>query len=558
MNMWIKIIIGLLGGLGLFLYGMMIMSEGLQKAAGQKLKAFIERMTRSRFMGVLIGTLVTLIIQSSSATSVMVVGLVNAGVMKLTQAVGILLGANIGTTITGQLVSLNITAVAPVMVMGGVVMKMMAKNEKKLHISEIFIGLGILFIGMDFLKNSLSPLEEVPWFKNTLVNFQHYPLLGIFTGFMITLILQSSSASMGLLLALASEGLIPLQSALYILYGDNIGTCTTALISSIGSSSNAKRVGVMHLTFNIIGTIIFALFLSYPLTLAVEYLEPGKIARQIANAHTLFNIINVILIFPFANILINVAKLVVKDKDEIDDSLIVIPHLDKRVLNTPFIAMNNVLLATLDMAQLVSENIHSSINAFNTRDRDLILSTIDKEHRINRMQKEIMEYLIALSNVPTISATDRALVDSYFSTLNDIERIGDHAENISELASHFIEENLKFDKTSRKQLDVMANYIFEGLHLAIEAMDKGNQDSAVKAIIIEEKIDHLEETSRQKLIEKLHTKESNIDAGILFLDLLSNLERISDHFKNISQKIIEQKGQVKYVEITPEIALEIQ
>ena len=304
-----EIAISLLGGLGLFLYGMNLMAEGLQKAAGEKLKKIVEKLTSNVVMGVLVGTVVTAIIQSSSASTVMVVGFVNAGIMNLTQAIGVIMGANIGTTVTAQLVSFKLEAIAPVALGIGIILYLFSKKQRTKDLATILLGFGILFTGMEFMKDAVKPLAEYEGFRNALIYFGQHPLLGILAGFAITGIIQSSSASMGMLIALASQGLIPINAALPILYGDNIGTCVTSLLSSIGASKNAKRAATMHLTFNVIGTIIFMLVLGKPISMFVQYLDPNDASRQIANAHTIFNVINVLVLLPFSKYIV---KLVLK------------------------------------------------------------------------------------------------------------------------------------------------------------------------------------------------------------------------------------------------------
>ena len=302
------IAIGIMGGLGLFLYGMNLMGDGLQKSAGSKLKRIIELLTSNVIMGVLVGMVVTMVIQSSSATTVMVVGFVNAGIMSLTQAIGVIMGANIGTTITAQLVSLDVDFLAPVALGIGIVIYMFSNKPKHKNIAEILIGFGILFTGMDFMKEAVKPLAGYQGFTDMLLSFGHHPILGVLMGFAITAIVQSSSASMGMLIALASQGLIPITAALPILYGENIGTCVTSLISSIGASRNARRAAIMHLTFNVLGSMIFMFILSKPIVAIVTAIDPTDAARQIANAHTLFNILNVIVLLPFNKLIVKLSS----------------------------------------------------------------------------------------------------------------------------------------------------------------------------------------------------------------------------------------------------------
>ena len=309
-----EIAISLMGGLGLFLYGMNLMGEALEKSAGTRLKKIIELLTSNIIMGVLVGALVTAVIQSSSATTVMVVGFVNAGIMTLPQAAGVIMGANIGTTITAQLVSFDLNGLAPIALGIGIILYLFSSKQKVKHIAEILIGFGILFTGMDFMKEAVQPLAEYKGFTDLLLTFGTYPLLGLLLGFGITAIVQSSSASMGMLVALASQGLIPLSSALPILYGQNIGTCVTSLISSIGTNKNARRAAMIHLIFNVLGTIVFLIFLNKPIVKMVTAADPGNIARQIANTHTLFNIISVILLIPLNKFIIKLAVTLVPDK----------------------------------------------------------------------------------------------------------------------------------------------------------------------------------------------------------------------------------------------------
>lgn len=306
--------ISLIGGLGLFLYGMNLMREGLQKSIGNKLKKIIEFLTSSVLMGVLVGVVFTAIIQSSSATTVMIVGFVNTGTMTLSQAIGVIMGANIGTTVTAQLVSFNLEGLAPIALGIGIIIYLFASKQKNKHLAEILIGFGILFTGMEFMKDAVKPLEQLPQFKNALLYFGTHPILGILAGFLITGIVQSSSASIGILIVLASEGLLPLSSALPIIYGDNIGTCVTSLISSVGASRNAKRAAMTHLSFNVIGTIIFMIILNKPISALVTRIDPTDTARQIANAHTLFNVLNVIILLPFSRYIVKLAMLLVPEK----------------------------------------------------------------------------------------------------------------------------------------------------------------------------------------------------------------------------------------------------
>lgn len=537
-----EIILGVFAGLGLFLYGMHLMGDGLQKASGEKLKQIIGMLTSNRFIGVLVGIGVTGVIQSSSATTVMVVGFVNAGLMTLSQAIGIIMGANVGTTVTAQIVSFHLEAIAPVAVGIGMIMYLMGGNEKKKSYAEILIGFGILFVGMEYMKNSLEPLREVESFKHILVSFGHNPLLGILLGFCLTLLIQSSSASIGILIALASQGMLPLESALPILYGDNIGTCTTALISSIGATKNAQRAAMMHLIFNIIGTIIFALILNPIIAHYVTIWTPGDIGRQIANAHTMFNITNVIIQFPFAGFIVKLAtKLIPQTEEELNTGIT--KHIDSRMLSTPSIALKNTIKECLHMGNTAKESFESSMRGVMEYSKDDALRTFELEKEVNQLEREIMDYLIKLSNT-SISAESRTIVDGLFNTINDMERVGDHADNIAELAVIMDEKGIRFSDDSLDELREMYEKVQAAYSTALESMHSGDTNLAFKVIKMEEQVDMLEKSCRSSHIYRLNNGLCNPEAGIIFLDLISNLERISDHASNIARAVIDARGSI--------------
>lgn len=535
--MAINIALGILGGLGLFLYGMNLMGEGLQKAAGEKLKKIIELLTSNRFMGVLVGVFVTAIIQSSSATTVMVVGFVNAGIMQLTQAIGVIMGANIGTTVTAQLVSFELTQLAPAAVGIGMVIYLFASKEKSKQLAEILIGFGILFIGMDFMKDAVKPLREFPAFREMLVGFGSNTFLGIFMGFAMTVILQSSSAAMGILLALSSEGLLPLSSALPILYGQNIGTCVTAILSSIGATRNAKRAAIVHLTFNILGTLIFAVILSKPTIAFVTKMNATDVTRQIANVHTLFNIINVVILFPFAPLIVKLAmKLLPETEDE--DNGRVTKYLDSRILETPSIALANTIRECLHMGNITKKSLDNAMNGFFNWSREEAKKTFKKEKKINALQREIIDYLIKLSN-KAISGENREIVDGLFNTVNDIERVGDHADNIAELVVEGIEKDIPFSKEAIEELRNMYDKVMEAYSNSLKCMKTNDISLAFKVISMEEQIDIMEKTCRTTHIYRLNKSLCNPESGIMFLEMISNMERIGDHSSNIARAVVD-------------------
>ena len=532
------IAIGIMGGLGLFLYGMNLMGDGLQKSAGSKLKRIIELLTSNVIMGVLVGMVVTMVIQSSSATTVMVVGFVNAGIMSLTQAIGVIMGANIGTTITAQLVSLDVDFLAPVALGIGIVIYMFSNKPKHKNIAEILIGFGILFTGMDFMKEAVKPLAGYQGFTDMLLSFGHHPILGVLMGFAITAIVQSSSASMGMLIALASQGLIPITAALPILYGENIGTCVTSLISSIGASRNARRAAIMHLTFNVLGSMIFMFILSKPIVAIVTAIDPTDAARQIANAHTLFNILNVIVLLPFNKLIVKLAlKLVPETKSEQDDDDKVVKYIDDRMIETPSIALANIVKETLRMGEKSKESLNAAMDGIVDKSKEKIELSFKREKLINELQKSILNYLLKLSKA-SLNEDSRETVDALFNTVNDIERIGDHAENIAELAKDIVDLEISFSDVGIGELKDMYNKVVSTYTYALEAMRTSNVELACKVIKMEEQVDMMEKSCRANHMNRLNSSLCSIESGVIYLDIISNLERVSDHAVNIAQQVI--------------------
>lgn len=531
------IAIGIMGGLGLFLYGMNLMGDGLQKSAGSKLKRIIELLTSNVIMGVLVGMVVTMVIQSSSATTVMVVGFVNAGIMSLPQAIGVIMGANIGTTITAQLVSLDVDFLAPVALGIGIVIYMFSNKPKHKNIAEILIGFGILFTGMDFMKEAVKPLAGYQGFTDMLLSFGHHPILGVLMGFAITAIVQSSSASMGMLIALASQGLIPITAALPILYGENIGTCVTSLISSIGASRNARRAAIMHLTFNVLGSMIFMFILSKPIVAIVTAIDPTDAARQIANAHTLFNILNVIVLLPFNKLIVKLAlKLVPETKGEQDDDKVV-KYIDDRMIETPSIALANIIKETLRMGEKSKESLNAAMDGIVDKSKEKIELSFKREKLINELQKSILNYLLKLSKA-SLNEDSRETVDALFNTVNDIERIGDHAENIAELAKDIVDLEISFSDVGIGELKDMYNKVVSTYTYALEAMRTSNVELACKVIKMEEQVDMMEKSCRANHMNRLNSSSCSIESGVIYLDIISNLERVSDHAVNIAQQVI--------------------
>lgn len=529
----------LLGGLGLFVYGMNLMGEGLQKAAGDKLKRILEVLTTNKFLGVLVGTAVTMIIQSSSATTVMVVGFVNAGLMNLAQAAGVIMGANIGTTITAQLLAFKLTDIAPLILGIGAVMNMFSKKKRTKEIGEIVLGFGILFVGMDLMSTSMEPLGESVYFRNLMVSLADHPFLALLVGLGITSIIQSSSATTGILIALAQSGQIEFAAALPMLFGTNIGTCVTALLASIGTHKNARRAALIHLLFNIMGTIIFIPLM--PLLGKYVPIISGldNIPRQIANAHTIFNVTNTLVMIWFIPVLVKVVMRLIPGEDR-EDSLLTLEHLDKRLIETPTVAVGQVVKEVVRMGRLAYENIDDAMNAFLNKDDKLIATVLEKEDLINYLEREITSFMVTLSN-SSISEHQSEVITSLFHVVNDIERIGDHAENLTELAQYRYDKNLPFSEQAITELKFMSDTVKSAIKGSIDALESFDLEIAQRVIETEGKIDSIEKQLRSEHIERLNKSICYPASGTIFLDLISNLERVGDHSNNIAEMVLGTK-----------------
>ncbi len=531
-----EIVFGIIGGLGLFLYGMNVMSTGLQKAAGDKLKSIISMLTSNRLMGVAVGALVTAVVQSSSATTVMIVGFVNAGMMKLTQAVGVIMGANIGTTITAQIITFKIEKFAPLIVGLAVGVWLFTENRKVKQYAEALIGFGILFIGMSFMGDALRPLRAYQPFRDLLVSFGEHQFLGILAGFAITVAVQSSSASTGILLALAMEGLIPIESGLPILFGINIGTTVTAILSSIGANKTAKRAAAVHFIFNLVGTFIFIFVLQAPIYRIINYLNPGDIPRQIANAHTIFNISNTLIQLPFAGLLVYLSKKIIPGEDEQAQG---VKYIDDRILETPSIALGSAIKETLHMGNVAKDSLSHATEGFFEHNQKKVDECFQLEKIVNELERELASYLVKLSNA-NLSNRNRELVDGLFNTINDIERVGDHAENIAELAQYKIDNGLHFSETAIQELKEMEQYVIKAYTNALGAMRNLDGTLAMKVIEIEGKVDLMEKSLRANHIHRLNNQLCNPSSGVIFLDVISNMERITDHSANIAMAVLDE------------------
>lgn len=530
-------ILSMAGGLGLFLFGIRTMGDGLENAAGAKLKRMLEVLTGNRFLAVLVGFVVTAIIQSSTATTVMVVGFVNAGMMSLAQAVGVIMGANIGTTVTSLLIALNFSSVAAAAVLVGVILMLASKKTVVKNLGAIFTGFGLLFLGIDMMSDSMAPLRESAGFMNFIVTVSESPLrplFGIILGIVMTAVLQSSSASVGVLQTLAMQGLVPLKFSVFVLFGQNIGTCLTALFSTVGAKKNSKRAAVIHLLFNLIGTGIFILIaLLAPYVEWIEKLSPDPMA-QIAISHIVFNIVSTVIMFPFANILVKLSCLLVPGKDD-SESEMHCKFIDDRLLNTPPFAVMQVSKEVARMAKLARDNFETSAHALiNRSDKDLD-KVMENEDVINYLNHHITSYLVKL-NALDITDSDSDYIARVFHAINDIERVGDHAINLAEAAQHNIGEGLKFSDPAREELNQLCGSVVTLLERSMAAFDNQSlSDNEAKELSdLEEHIDDLTIECQDSHIFRLNRKECNTEAGMLYLNTITDFERVGDHAINIA------------------------
>jgi phosphate:Na+ symporter len=554
---YIRSVFEFAGGIGMFLYGMNTMADGMQRSAGTKMKKLLGYLTSNRLLAVLVGALITAIIQSSGATTVMVVGFVNAGLMTLVQAVGVIMGANIGTTITSWIVSLGQIGdaaqfmqpsfYAPLLIGIGAFVILFSKKDKKKNIGEIIVGIGLLFEGLYFMSASISPYTDAPIFSEAFKIVGNNPLLGILIGIVVTAVLQSSSASVGILQTLAISGVVTTNAAIYITLGQNIGSCVTALISSAGATRTAKRAACMHILFNIAGAILFGtagfiIFSIYP-ALAAHNIS----SVEISVFHTVFNITCTVVMFPFANVLVKLSGLIIRDDAEqqevLEDSSItesdIARRFDSRLLNQPSVAVETALNEVIAMGRLSLANIKNAQLAVQNNDQEMVDRIYEVEHKVDAYEQYLTEYLIKVNNL-SISDEQHLLVNNLFHAVIDIERVSDHAENLAELATYKIEHNIVFSEHGTEELDNMWEKVTKCFKEALRTRETKNWKAMENVFRLEDEVDDLEDALRDKHIQRLSDGLCTPSNGVVFLDILSNLERMSDHAKNIVDCIQEE------------------
>ena len=541
------------GGLGMFLYGMHIMAEGMQKAAGNKMKDFLGMLTGNRFLAVGIGALITAIIQSSGATTVMVVGFVSAGLMTLSQAVGVIMGANIGTTITAWIVSLsqlgdsvkalNPQFYAPMLIGIGSGIIMFSKSKKKLNAAEIIIGIGFLFEGLKFMSDAIKPYTGAPIFSTIFTTLGANPLLGVLAGALITALLQSSSVSVGILQTLAVNGLVTTNAAVFITLGENIGSCVTALLSAIGGSRTAKRAAVIHLSFNVIGAIIFGV-LGFILFTARPEIAFHKISPvEISLFHTGFKLSMTVILFPFAEKLVQLSGILVPktqadiDAEQAAEAATI--RLDPRIFNQPGIAVEALSKEVVRFGTVALDNIQRACEVCFTRDPNEMQKVFSVEKQLNEMHTQLTKYLIQANTLP-LNDRQKLIITNLFNSLTDIERSGDHAENITEQVQILVDRSLDLSETGVKDLRDITAPVMQGFAAAIQARKRNDIGAALRVGVTEERVDRLRDEMKETHIERLSAGQCDPAAGIVFIEIVDNLERISDHAQNMAEYILSE------------------
>ena len=535
----LTIVMGLGGGLGLFLYGMKLMSDSIEKAAGAKLRSVLEVLTKNRFAGLLVGVIFTAIIQSSSATTVMVVSFVNAGLMDLFQAAGVIYGANIGTTVTSQLVSFNLSEYAPIFVLLGVVLFLFFKKPTVKKVGEVVIGFGILFIGLSMMSSSMEVLKTSEVVTNTLSSLTN-PLLAVLAGFIITSILQSSSVTVSIVLLMATQGLLVLPVCFYLILGCNIGSCTTALLASLSGKKDAKRAALIHFLFNVIGTavLVIILFIAIgPIERLILNISGNDIGRSVANAHTIFKVFQVIILMPFSNFLVRLTYVFVKGDDRKADRA-ELKYIGEQYILTPATAVPQVVKEINRMGKIATENLNLAMDALLTENEEEAQRVFEVEKTIDFLNHEITQYLVK-ANQLSLPVDDRKLLGALFHVVSDIERVGDHAENIAEDAHAKKTLKLAFSQEGNVELREMVSMVDKILGLSLDMFRNNTKEHLDEILALEAQIDVKEWELQNSHIQRLNEGKCTAQAGMMFSDLASNLERVGDHATNIAFSILD-------------------
>lgn len=530
-------VLSLLGGLGLFLFGMRIMGESLEKAAGDRLKRLLEMVTRNRVLAMLAGVAITAVVQSSSATTVMVVGFVNAGLLSLTQAVGVIMGANVGTTVTSVLLSFQIDFAAIFACAGLLLTNLPEKHAAARQAGQVMMGLGVLFVGMDTMSSAMIPLRDWEGFRTAILSISH-PLVSVLLGAAITAVLQSSAASIGILQALAGEGLVPLRSAVFILFGQNIGTCVTALLACSGANATAKRAAVVHLLFNLIGTAVFVVVaLLLPFADWIAALAPGNLRLQIALTHIAFNVTTTALLLPLAVWLERAACLLVPDRAAAKNAM-KLQYFDERLLKTPPIAAAQLFNETQRMGEIALQNYADAMACFRQWDEEKAAAVNRGEELLDFLNREITARLVDVKGLD-LNERDTRLVGSLFHVVNDLERVGDHSLNILESAQLRQKDEVKFSMKALSELDRLSAMVAGQLDAAMSLFRGQRGDDADRDAVeaTEQAVDDLTEALRAHHVDRLKNHKCSAKNGMIYLDMLTNLERIADHAENIATSV---------------------
>lgn len=536
---WQQIIFSFLGGLGMFLFCIKYMGDGLQLAAGDRLKYILDKYTTSPFLGVLVGIFVTVLIQSSSGTSVITIGLVSAGLLTLRQAIGIIMGANIGTTITSFIIGFNISHFSLPIIFLGAALLFFTKVKTLNNAGRILFGFGGIFYALTLMSGAMEPLKYLPDFRVWTVNLSKNPILGVFVGTLITMLVQASSATISILQNLYQEGLIDLKGALPVLFGDNIGTTITAIIAVIGSNTSAKRLAASHVTFNVIGTIIFLILLS-PFSSFIGFMQKFlhlNPKMTIAFSHGTFNAVTTVLLFPFIGALEYIVVKLIKEKKEVEKDVYTVKYLDPMLMGTPSIALGQVKLELIEMTNFSLENIKESVEFFNTREEKYAKEVEEKEEIINYIDQEITKYLTGILR-ENLNDKDGEDVTAYLDMCRDIERIGDHAAGIIREVNLGMKKSLKFSNLVYEEVDTLTKIIVKMIELSIEAVKDSNKEKAIEVLDLHNKLYTKDKEIRKKHQKRLSAQECEIKSGLLYTDLLLHFTRVGDHARNLAEKVI--------------------